>query len=226
MVVKNRETTSDWLFDFLSEEIIQGRLKSQEKISEPEIARQHNVSRAPVREAIRRLEERSLVTRKPHSGPRVASFCIQNFLEIFEIREALEGTACRLAAERIGADELNKLGRILKREEEESGVNAETNPAYRERRLDFHYLIAQASRNRALIRLLCEDYYNLIKLYRIRYNWLSSDESDAQAIREHYCIFEALKERDGTFAEILMRRHIAAVGKKTKQAYDQHNHPG
>lgn len=219
MGMEKAETTSDWLFQKLSNQIINGQLKSNEKISEPFIAKTFGTSRAPVREAIRRMEERGLVTRKPHSGCRVALFTIENLLEIFEIRESLEGVACRLAAERMTDEELAAL-RVSLEEQlrlSQSGkkLSAENVTRFR----DFHYTIARGSRNITLSKLLCEDYYNLINIYRKRYSWIGSNEVRKRSIIEHLRILEALEDRDGTFAEIIMRRHISTAVIKLKKEY-------
>jgi len=220
MEIPEGEITSDWIFQQLSEAIIEGLLKSGEKISEPVIARRFGTSRAPVREAVRRLEERGLVNRKPRSGCRVASFSVESFIEICEIREALEGTACRLAAERMSGEELVELRNALEqnlrifRPAEKS--TAETFKSD----MDFHYVIARGSKNATLARLLCEDYYNLIKLYRKRYSWIGSAEDRAQSIKEHLRILEAMEDRDGAFAEVIMRRHIAMAMKKLRKSVD------
>ena len=221
MRLRSKETASDGLFRILSEEIISGRLKSEEKISEPEIARRFGTSRAPVREAIRRLEERGLVNRKPRSGPSVASFSMRNFLEMFDIREALEGVACRLAAENMSGAELVQLRRVLEKHEIHLRQKPDLKVQDEGRDFDFHYLIARGSKNSALIKLLCEDYYNLIKLYRKRFSWIGTERAGSQTIKEHFRILEVLEERDGVFAEITMRRHIASTRNRIKQNYEK-----
>ena len=219
MEIQKGETTSDWLFQKLSDEIINGLLKPNEKISEPSIAKRFGTSRAPVREAIRRMEERRLVNRKPHSGCRVASFSVENCLEIFEIREALEGVACRLATERMSDKHLSRLREDLEEQMQMSLSGEEFTTEKINRFRDFHYTIARGSQNITLTRLLCEDYYNLINLYRKRYSWIGSSEVRAQSIRAHLRILEAMEERDADFAETLMRRHIASAVIKLKEEY-------
>ena len=71
--IDERLTTADRILNQLSDAILRGELGPGEKLSEPELARQLGTSRAPLREAIRRLEERKLVTRAPHVGARVMS---------------------------------------------------------------------------------------------------------------------------------------------------------
>ncbi len=217
MVNQKRETTSDRIFQLLSEEIINGHLKSQEKISEPALARRFGTSRAPVREAIRRMEERGLIVRKPHSGCRVAAFSMKKFLEIFEIRGHLEGLACRLVAERMSDEELARLRESLEKQLRIIQSDGEVSAERYDKSMDFHYIIAHGSGNAALARLLCDDFKDLINLYRKRYTWIGSNDTRTRSIREHMRILEALEERDGLFAETIMRRHIASAMDKIKE---------
>src|SRR5690242_7914784 len=102
----------------MTEEIISGRFAAGAKLSEPELARRFGVSRGPLREAIRRLEERGLVRRTPNAGARVVDFTPEEILEAFDLREAIESMAARLAAERMGAAEIAHLRRIYESERE------------------------------------------------------------------------------------------------------------
>src|SRR5262245_10478728 len=86
------------LFARLVDAIINGRLAPGAKLNEPDLSRGFGVSRGPLREAIRRLEERQLVRCTPNSGARVIVHTPQEVIEAYEIREALEGMAARLAA--------------------------------------------------------------------------------------------------------------------------------
>ena len=88
----------DTLFERLSEAIVTGELAPGSKLSEPRLAARYGVSRAPLREAIRRLEERKLVQRTPRQGVRVVVPSLATAVELFKIREVLEGLAAREAA--------------------------------------------------------------------------------------------------------------------------------
>lgn len=214
------ETSSDRLFQELSNDIIEGRLKPDEKISEPAVAKRFGTSRAPVREAVRRMEERGLVTRKPHAGCRVALFSLKNLLELFEIREALEGLACRLATEQMSDQAIADLKKSLEKQLGAIRSGKKISPENSIlQSMDFHDAIARGCGNKSLTRLLCEDYYTLIKVYRKRHSWIGSSEMRTRSIIEHIRILEAMEERDGAFAEIIMRRHIASAVTKLKKEY-------
>jgi len=92
------QTLADRVFEDIQEAIVTGSIAPGTKITEPGLAKQYGISRGPLREAMRRLEGRHLVTRIPHVGARVVSLTIAELLELYEVREAMEGMACRLAA--------------------------------------------------------------------------------------------------------------------------------
>ncbi|MFC1458632.1 GntR family transcriptional regulator [Microvirga arabica] len=189
------------VFGVLVEEIVSGAIAPGAKLSEPDLARRFGISRGPLREAIRRLQERELVLCTPNAGARVSVHTPEEILEVYQIREALEGMAARLAAQNMTTEEIVQLRGTF---EEETARRKSA--SYRN---DFHMQIVRGSHSARLCRLLNEDYYQLLKLWRTNCNWLryGSDES----WRDHQRILEAIEYRDGECAEILMRRHIARL---------------
>jgi DNA-binding GntR family transcriptional regulator len=196
----------DRVFDELKTAIFEGRLAVDSKLSEPELARDYEVSRGALREAIARLEACRLVTRKTNVGARVVSLSHEKLNEIFHVREALEGMAARLAAEAISDEELNELDRLLDRH----ANDIEDNQDYfqKEGDVDFHYTIVKASHNSFLFDLLCNDLYQLVRLYRYQFGMRS--KRAVRAYDEHCNIVDAIKRRDGEMAEYMMRGHIRA----------------
>lgn len=201
-------TIADRIFDQVRQAIIVGEIPAGSKISEPVLAARYGISRGPLREAMRRLESSKLVERRPNLGARVIRLSGAQLLEIYLVREALEGMAARIAAERMSDESVAELQALLARHR---GEVARTNwQAYfqQEGDLDFHFRIVQGSGNRQLIDLLCEDLYHLVRMYRCQFG-MKSDRA-AEALREHERVVEAIAERDGELAEWLMRRHIRA----------------
>jgi DNA-binding GntR family transcriptional regulator len=201
-------TIADRVFDRIRLAIESGDLPTGSKISEPELARAFGISRGPLREAIARLESCGLVVRRANVGARVVDLSSGQLLEIFQVREALEGMAARLAAERISEAEITDLRALLA--QHEAQIERDEGQAYfqREGDLDFHYRIVQASRNARLIDLLCDDLYYLVRVYRYRFGMPS--RRAPRAYVEHQHILDALERRDGELAELLMRHHIRA----------------
>ncbi len=219
MVSSNEITVGEQLFHKISQEITEGSLKPAQKLSEPELAKKYGTSRAPLREAIRRLAERGLIVIKPRQGPRVAEFSIEKFIEIFEIREALESHACRLAADRMTDDELSQLSHIVLQHEKEIINNRTDKYTHQYEDIDFHFLIARGSNNTFFTKLLCEDYYNLMLVHRNCHKWVKS--RGKQALKDHFQILMALEDRDGELAELLMRRHVQAAKLSVIETYQQ-----
>jgi DNA-binding GntR family transcriptional regulator len=189
----------------ITEAIITGEFKPGERIPEAEIARQLGISRGPLREALGRLENR-LVTRTPRVGVSVIQITEKDLQELFAVREALEGMACRNAAERITRDELDSLERLLEGHNANPKVLSPNGYYQRSPNEDFHFQIARCSRNERLEHLLMDELYYQLRLYRFQ---ASTQPGRAEtAFEEHQAIFLALQARDPDKAESIMRTHI------------------
>lgn len=200
-------TLADSVFDQLRTAIVKGELPPGSKVNEPQLSKQYGISRGPLREAIRRLEGCKLVEITPNVGAKVISLNSEQAIEIYEIRESLEGLACRLAARNASANDCTKLRALLANHEQQ--IQSENGRLYyqKEGDLDFHYLIVQLSGNTRLFNLLCDELYHLLRLYRVQTS--SSPSRPVQAFKEHHQIVDAIESADGELAELLMRRHIA-----------------
>ncbi|HWX48493.1 MAG TPA: GntR family transcriptional regulator [Roseomonas sp.] len=191
------------LFRSLLARIQSGELPPDSVVNEAALAQEFGVSRGPVREAVRRLQGIGLVSREPYLRARIVSLDKGEVLELFQMREALEGFAARLAAERMRPEELAALEAGL--EADRQAWMAKGAPTG----FDFHGQILEAARNRRLKAMLGGDLYLLLRLYRQR---SGSDRVRKQAAyREHWQILRALKARDPELAESLMRAHVASA---------------
>jgi len=201
-------TTADKVFEQIQHAIVEGNILAGSKISEPELAKQFGISRSTLREALNRLEKCHLIVRKANVGSRVVECTVEGLLEIYVVREALEGMACRQAAENMSDNEIVDMQNMLK--QHACAQDLKDGIAYyqEEGDLDFHYKVILGSHNQQLINLLCGQLYHLVRMYRIQFGMNSPRAS--RAFDEHSRIVEAIADRDGELAEILMRRHIAA----------------
>jgi DNA-binding GntR family transcriptional regulator len=202
------QTLSDGAFERIQNAIVKGQIAPGTRISEQYLSTTFGISRGPLREAIRRLEGQRLVVRIPHAGVRVASLTYEELIELYHVREALEGMACRLAAQNMSEAEITGLREVLAMHEQHSGLQANESYYQQEGDLDVHYLIIQGSKNRTLSDMLCGDLYHLLRMYRYRYS--ATPKRPQQAFAEHHRIIQAIADRDGELAEMLMRRHISA----------------
>jgi DNA-binding GntR family transcriptional regulator len=208
-------TLTERLFDALQRAIVEGEIPQGSKISEPELARQHGVSRGSLREAIARLEAHKLVERRPNLGARVVTLSYEQLIEIFQLREALEGMAARLAAQHMTEREIEELRTLLDQHGEQ--IAEQHGQAYFQKQgdLDFHYRIVQGSKNRQLISLLCDDLYHLLRMYRYQFGMRS--KRSQQAFDEHHYLLNALAAQDAEMAELLMRQHIRSSRRNVEE---------
>jgi len=208
-------TLADQALATIQAQIVAGELAPGTKLNEGELAAAHGISRGPLREAIRRLEARRLVEIVPNAGASVVCLSHEQLLAVYETREALESTACRLAAERIEAEEVASLHKLL--DDHERGLPDDRGAQYlqEEGDFDFHYRIARASRNPILASMLCDDLYHLVRMYRRRTP--AEAGRGRRALDEHRRIVDALGAHDAELAEILMRRHVSAARQLLRQ---------
>lgn len=197
-------TASDKVFFRLRKEIVDGVIPSGSKLSETELSTNYAVSRAVVREAINRLEACHLVERKANVGARVVALSSEGLIELYQVRESLEGMAARLAAQNMSEQEINDLNTLLNSHSDEV-KNAEL--YYQEAGdLDFHYRIILGSKNSHLISMLVNGLYHLVRMYRVQLGMAGPRVTSA--FDEHKYIVQAISNRDPELAEMLMRRHI------------------
>ncbi|WP_409271346.1 GntR family transcriptional regulator [Pseudomonas sp. KCJK9111] len=217
------ETLSEHVFRRIQAAIVRGDIAPGSKISEPELARTYGISRGPLREAIHRLEGQRLLVRVPHVGARVVSLSHAELIELYEIRESLEGMACRLAAQRMGRADIDELRQVLETHERDAAFQAGVGYYQQEGDYDFHYRIIQGSGNQTLVKMLCGELYQLVRMYRIQFS--ATPNRPRQAFAEHHRILDAIAEGDGELAELLMRRHIAASKRNIERHYQgDHTH--
>ncbi|MCE0733317.1 GntR family transcriptional regulator [Halomonas sp. G15] len=201
-------TLAERVFQQLQDAIVRGEMAPGSKITEPGLSRTYGISRGPLREAMRRLEAHRLIERVPHVGARVVKLSMKELLELFDVREALESMAARLAAEHMTAEEIAGLREVLAMHERQADLMKGEAYFQREGDLDFHYRIVQGSHNRMLVTMLCDDLYYLVRLYRTQFS--ASGSRPQRAFVEHHRIVDAIEAGDAELAELLMRRHVSA----------------
>jgi DNA-binding GntR family transcriptional regulator len=189
--------------------IVAGELTPGARISEQALARAMGVSRGPLREAVRRLEGRRLLERKANIGVRVAELSPERLYDLMTVREAMEGMACRLAADRLSEKDLAALDGLLSVHAEQNGIQAGSGYYQGSGDYDFHARIAIASGNALLHSMICGDLYDLLRIYRYKSSTVPGRA--AAALEEHREILRVLRARDADAAEAAMRAHIRAA---------------
>ena len=208
LLLRPSVTASDRLLLAIQQAIVEGEIPAGSKISETDLAKRFAVSRAPLREALARLERCHLIERIPNAGARVVTLTPQKLISLYQLREELEGLACRLAAENMADQEIAQLSALLDEHLRSQRVR-EGESYYQEAGdLDFHYRIILGSKNPYLINILCDELYFLVRMYRVQLGMNGPRVS--RAFDEHKAIINAIANRDGELADLLMRRHIGA----------------
>ncbi|ATO36881.1 GntR family transcriptional regulator [Geobacillus thermodenitrificans] len=202
--VMKKETLKKQVYEYLREEIITGGIAPGERLIEEKIAKKIQVSRSPIREAIRMLEKDGLVIMNKRGGVTVFNPDMENFQSLYECRVELEPAAAYYAAQRITKKQIEELRKQLfcsdtKSYELKEILNMNTK---------FHEGIVQASRNPFLIKMIGE-IRGINSLYRMAI--LKRDVLRIKsAAEEHLKIFEAIINGDGEKAREYMKEHIVS----------------
>jgi DNA-binding GntR family transcriptional regulator len=210
-ISKVRRERGSGVFATLRDMAISYQLKPGEKISEIELARRLGVSRTPVREALTRLVNDGFLLPATRGYMR-RPLDVQESLDLYEARVAVESACLAMALERATDEEIGEATSFL---EESRKVPADT-PVERLVELDeaFHLRIADMARNAELKRILV----NLNE--RIRFiRWIDMENVGRDSTqKEHRAILKALKARDAAAGDRLLRRHIVLRRDQVVQA--------
>ncbi|MFD2229816.1 GntR family transcriptional regulator [Alkalimarinus sediminis] len=197
-------TSADKTFFQLRKDIVEGVIQAGSKLSETELSTKYAVSRSVIREAINRLASCHIVERKANIGARVVALTAEGIIDLYQIRESLEGMAARLAAKNMTDDEIADLNALLNSHFQD--VKNDESYYQEAGDVDFHYRIILGSKNNHLISMLFDGLYHLVRMYRVQLGMAGPRVS--AAFDEHKHIVQAISNRDEELAEILMRRHI------------------
>ena len=191
------------VYDGLIKEIIEGSLRGGDRLCDTDIAQKYGVSRTPVREAILLLEKDGFVETVGRKGVFVKTMSIQSAKDIYFVREILETTAGRLAAQLVRDDDLLLLSNILSKMEAvpESGDFMD----YPRLDQEFHSSIVNICGVELLNRLCTQ--MSLLGA-SILLKGKDYEESIGQFNKEHRLIYERLKAHDEDGTERAIREHI------------------
>jgi DNA-binding GntR family transcriptional regulator len=201
--VSDHPSLRELVYRRIKDAILGGRLEPGERIVEQSLSNELGVSRSPVREALRRLEQEGLVEATPRRGVSVAAPTVREVTNVYTIREALEGLAARLAASNVDHESLAAMARILVRMEDairrgdiKGASRADT---------QFHARLLEATDNQRLVDLTSQ-LADLVR--RVRAAVLAEPGRAEAALSEHRAILEALAAQDADAAERHMRAHV------------------
>lgn len=204
--ILGRDTLNERIYRRLRELVLSGDAPAGVRLDENSLAERLGVSRTPLREAIGKLVKDGLVEYRPYQGNFVKKFTIEQVRELFEVREALEGLAARLAVHRLSDARLATLTAIL--DEVDAALRDDDMEAYALTDRRFHQAIAEYSGNHMLIEFL-ERLGDQIQVARLKAN--RDPDVVKRTAHERPQILAALRARDGEQAARLMEQHIEGV---------------
>ena len=194
-------SAAEFAYATLRGEIMEGLLPPGHRMREQELSERLQVSRTPVREALSRLLADGLLAMQPRSGLAVAELDDAGVIELYETREALEGTAAHLAARYANPRDIGAMRATLVAE-----AHAPDDPFLQQRHnRAFHDALLAASHNRFLVRST-QVLHDALAL--LGPTTLARQGRREQAQAEHRRILEAIERRDSAAAEAAMRAHV------------------
>ena len=206
----------DVVFNTLREAILKGDLKPGERLMELQLASKLGVSRTPIREAIRRLEQEGLAVTTPRKGAEVAKMTLKDMEDVLEIRDALDELAVRIACQKISDEQLRQLEDV--KELFEKSTQTGNVKKIAEADVSFHDVIYEATGNPKLVTLL----NNLREqVYRYRVEYIKDPKNYPTLIAEHEAILDSLKNRDVKNAVEAMHVHVANQAEAVKMVIQE-----
>lgn len=188
----------------LYEQILSGQFEPGERLAEVALAEQFQVSRGPIRDALRHLASIGLVTFTPNVGASVRSITHAEAKALYEYRLALECEAARWAALRIDEAGKQRLQSLLG--DHAMAMTSQSAYAAQQGDNDFHEVVAQLSQSPIILKALTQELYpQLVLLRRQHKNVMGRGQG---ALIEHQRIAEAIQHSDADLAALLMRRHL------------------
>ncbi len=199
------------VFENLRDAILTGKLAPGERLMEIQLAETLGVSRTPVREAMKRLEQEDFIEVVPRKGTYVKMLDGKDILDVLELRYLLEGFAARCAAENMTETDIKAMQQLLN--DFETAVENDDTITLIETDYKFHDIIYGANQNaklKEMIRNLQEQFYRFRTIYFTEYH------NYKEIVEGHRDIIAAFVSKDGERAERVVQSHIDVVTKSVK----------
>jgi DNA-binding GntR family transcriptional regulator len=196
--------------------ILSGELSPGQRLVEAQLARDLQVSRTPIREALAQLQRESLVMTDSNQGLQVATFSAEDAAQLYECRIALEQVSVKAACENVTAAQLRKLHRLVQKSEKltETKPSQLLNFQLLELDYQFHRLIAEMSGNLWLQGML-DQIFDKMMLLRIQ--TIQQNQSVLDVRTEHLYIYEAIAQRNSEVAVDAVISHLKAAKQRVVQ---------
>lgn len=215
-MIKVRKNISDHIYEIIKSDILEGDLEFGDKIVEIDYSNKLNVSRTPLREAIKKLEIEGLIERLPNGRLRIMEMSTKRIEEIFQIRVALEDIILNSL--------MNSRESLIPLEENLSltrlHINSENWEASKKLFAEYNNLFYKVSDLEFTTKILKS--YDFI-VSKLRKNSLKSPERIKAAFEEHQAIFKSLMDKDLEKAKELNRSHLMNSKNSILSSFEEKN---
>jgi DNA-binding GntR family transcriptional regulator len=195
--------------------IAEGKVAAGERINEAALAERLGVSRAPVREALRGLEGKGLLTKMANRGTFVRELTVKEMLDIFDMRALLMGYGAERATELLNAQRQSTLFVLLDQMDQATADN--DGERYYRLNLEYHKAMLAFSNNRRAVQV----YDELEKdLQRFRRHYFDFASNMVKSNAEHRAVFDAMLRGDGAAARRLAEEHVQQGKLRVLQTLD------
>ena len=205
-----KETLRANIKDYIQKQIAAGVYRPGDRIVETQLAKELNVSQAPVREAILEMVALGLLEERPYSGHFVRALGPEEIEDIYQIRAVVEEYAARRAADRATAEQLAEMKRLL----QEMDANRDLD-RFVHQDMEFHALVMDAAGSAALKRA-----WTTLRMAEWTYIAAAITKTSlAEMIQQHWTIFHYLESRQAHSAGAYMFLHITGFGEEVSQHF-------
>lgn len=201
--------TSELIYQTIKKQIFDNELKAGDQLLEVKLAEEFQVSRTPVREAIKQLEVEGLVYKEPNKPAVIKGISIEEAMEMYQVREVLEGLATRLTCDNISRRALIELSEILV-SMKECILNNNQKDLF-EYNKKWNSIILDFAKNNLLSDSMLMLHSSLSRLSHIS---MESKEAQMEVLNEYKNILSALENRDLEQAELSARQHVRNARKR------------
>jgi DNA-binding GntR family transcriptional regulator len=205
----SRNVLSSKVYVALKEMIAHYRFQPGARVNVEKLSKELGVSRTPVWEAVRRLESEGLLVNIPYRGVFMVEMTLQRALELYQVREVLEGLAGRLAAEYVQEKALERMAEGLR--SQEKIVEKGDLLGYSQSDFDFHAVIHKLSRN-AVLQEMLESLKTKMQPFSMEVRSILP-----RLYQDHLEIMEVLRSKDPEAVEKVIRRHNRVVQNQIKR---------
>lgn len=211
---------AETLLDRLRAYVVGGEVVPGSLLTEAGLAERFDVSRTPVREALKQLQIEGLVEIRPKVGTFVRQPSRREIVEMFQVKEALEGMAASLMAGRGACSELEMLEANL--ETSERAVSLDDTQMYAQCVHEFHQILVAGADNARLA-----DHYrtlmNQLAYHRLVLGSLSQPNRKGYSLHEHVRVVDLIRAKDAHSAEWAMRDHVVTSSREALQHSVEHD---